>query len=594
MASARPTPPIPTPTTPPRLLDGSEWFLARATLALRRSLRFVKFWVPIVGGLALLALLVPLATSDPAAPARARLQRQAADTLRSAGRLRTAEFAVAAAESALVAARNVATTPAPRDVARPAPVVAAPVVRSIEPSVAEFERLITEARQLRTPPSWLAVAAHPAVNSGPRMRSLADTLAGLVAQQEALGSGPQREQQIDEIARRISRTGYTIIAIAENKRDELIAAGTTTVAPAPAVTTPVLTPIAPRARTAAVKPDTARVFATLLAARDTLAQIRRQHDSLRTIVTALAGEAIMPSKSSLAAATPAIALFVLLFAGLAIRLGGALSHEMRAPTVAHAAEATAVFGSPVLATVRDALLDGPARFRPSGVDPFRMLYLGLTATGTRARTAIVTGSDPTIAAAAAARLAIAAAADHRTTLAIDLDPSEIALARTFRERPEPGFTDALAGAFRWKDVARPVGSSDGLPITLMPAGTERDDVSPATTMETLREEFTKFRTQFELTIVVCPLDRVGTALALLPASPVIHTAVAGETPVDRLMEEGSAVRAQDRRVQGLVLWDAPRPELPTRAELAALLSKRKGRTPGGSFEAVRRAIREPN
>lgn len=592
MVSARPTPPIPTSTTPPHLLEGSEWFFARASLASRRSLRFVKFWVPIVGGLALLALLVPLATSDPTAPARARLQRQAADTLRSAGRLRTAEFTVAAAESALVAARSVGTTTVPRDVARPAPAVAAPVVRSIEPSVAEFERLITQARQLRTPPSWLAVAAHPAVNAGPRMRSLADTLAGLVAQQEALGSGPQREQQINEIARRISRTGYTIIAIAENKRDELIASGTTAVAPAPAVTTPVLTPIAPRV--VALRPDTARVFATLLAARDTLSQIRRQHDSLRTIVIALAGEAIAPATSSLAAATPAIALFVLLVAGLAVRLGAALSQEMRAPTIAHAAEATAVFGSPVLATVRDALLDGPARFRPSGVDPFRMLYLGLTATGTRARTAIVTGSDPTITAATAARLAIAAAADHRTTLAIDLDPTEIALARTFRERPEPGFTDALAGAFRWKDVARPVGSSDGLPITLMPAGTERDDVSPAMTLEALREEFTKFRSQFELTIIVCPLDRVATALALIPTSPVIHTTVAGETPVTRLMEEGAAVRTQTSRVQGLVLWDAPRPELPTRAELAAQLSKRKGRTPGGSFEAVRRAIREPN
>jgi len=593
MASARPTPPIPTPTTPPHLLTGSEWFFARSSLALRRSLRFIRLWVPIVGGLALLALLVPLATNDPAAPARARLQRQAADTLRSAGRLRTASFAVAAAESALVVARGVSVEPAPRTPPRPAPVAVAP--RALDPSVAEFERLIAEARQLRNPPAWLAVAAHPAVSAGPRMRALADTITALVARQEALESGPQREVQMNEIVRRLSRTGYTILAIAENRRVELVAQGAVAVTPSAAAVLPSPAPPVPeRTKVAAAKPDTARAFAVLVAARDTLAQIQRQHDSLRVLILGLANETVTPARSNWAAASPAIALFVLLIGGLAVRLGAALSREFKQPTVAHAAEAAAVSGSTVLATVRDALLDGPARFRPSGVDPFRMLYLGLTATGTRARTAIVTGSDPVIVAAAGARLAIAAAADHRTTLAIDLDPSQIALARTFRERPEPGFSDALAGAFRWKEVARPVGSSDGLPITLMPAGTERDDAVPESAQQSLRDEFVKFRSAYELTIVVCPLTKLADAVSLLPSSPVIHTAVVGETPVGDLMAEATALRAADRRVQGVVLWEAPRPELPTRAELAALLSKRKGRTPGGSFEAVRRAIKEPS
>jgi Mrp family chromosome partitioning ATPase len=240
------------------------------------------------------------------------------------------------------------------------------------------------------------------------------------------------------------------------------------------------------------------------------------------------------------------------------------------------------------------MLDGPARFHPSGIDPFRILYLGLTATGTRVRTAIVTGADPVIAAATGARLAIAAAADHRQTLVVDLDGANIPLSRTFRERAEPGMSDALARAFTWREVARPVGSSDGLTITLLPAGTEREDLAVGAELEELLESFVRFRSGFELTIIVAPPGRIALAARLVDAGPVILTVAAAETSLADLEVEVGQVRAAGHRLQGMVLWDAPRPELPSRAELAALLSKRKGRTPGGSFEAVQRAISADN
>jgi hypothetical protein len=225
------------------------------------------------------------------------------------------------------------------------------------------------------------------------------------------------------------------------------------------------------------------------------------------------------------------------------------------------------------------------------VDPFRMLYLGLTSTGTRARTTIVTGRDPTIVAAVAARLAVSAAADHRTTLVMDVDPVSIALSRTFRERAEPGLTDALAGAFTWREVARPVGSSDGLSITIVPAGTERDDLPTGDALAAAREDLTRFRSPFEFTILVVPLDRLELARALVEASPLVLSASVGATAVDRFTKDGAALKASgEQRVHGTVLWDAPPPELPSRAELAALLSKQKNRTPGGSFAAVKKAI----
>jgi len=106
----------------------------------------------------------------------------------------------------------------------------------------------------------------------------------------------------------------------------------------------------------------------------------------------------------------------------------------------------------------------------------------------------------------------------------------------------------------------------------------------------LATEFERLQAAHELTLAVAPLSGLELAMSLLPGSPVLLTAVAGETPIDALVTAVAAQRNAGRRVAGLVIWDAPRPVLPSRAELAAELSKRKGRTPGGSFEAVRAVI----
>jgi Mrp family chromosome partitioning ATPase len=452
---------------------------------------------------------------------------------------------------------------------------------------------IDEARRLRTVGAWLAVAERPEVSFGPRMRSLADTLRALSAARDTLPPGLSRDRELSELTQRIGRTGYTILAIAENRRLDLDARGDSVAPAQPEPPAPIPTPAARPARAAEdERPDTVEVGPVLRSARDSASRARAVHDSLGTVLRLLDSTLAATPPSRLAAGTPALALFGVLIVGLLLRFAVALAGEMRAPSLASPREAESLAGVPVLATVRDALLDGPARFRPSGVDPFRMLYLGLTATGTRTRTAIVIGTDPVITAAVGARLAIAAAADHRATLILDLDPAQIALARVLRERAEPGLTDALAGSFRWKEVARPIGSSDGLPITILPSGTERDDFATGEALDRLLEEFAKFRAGFELTILVGPPSAVDLAQSLVGPSPLMLTTSTGDTPVERFGAECTALRAEGRRPHGVILWDAERPTLPSRAELAALVSQRKGRTPGGSFEAVRRAIRD--
>ncbi len=571
--------------TPPPARAAPRSIGPRAALALRRSRRFLRFWGIGIGTLVVAALVIPISGERSGTLDRARLGRLAADTLRAAQRLRQAEAELAAAESLLIEARRPRPTSPVRTVERPA-VRPSSAAAGSDPTLSAFATLIDEARRVRTVATWLAVADHPAVSAGPRMRSLADSIRTLEARLADVPAGPDRDAQVSALRQRLGRYGYTVLAIADNRRRELAAAGVTAVAPAPP---PVAAPTTGDEPPVAVT-DTLPLLARADTARAALATAQQAHDSVSAVLRAqltLNGAAAEPGGSR--SLVPAILLVVLLVAGGLVRFGAALRAELAAPTIAGTREAEEIARARVLTHVRAPMLDGPARFRPSGVDPFRLLYLGLTATGTRARSAIVTGSDPVIAAAAGARLAIAAAADHRNTLIVDLDPAHVALARIFRERAEPGATDALARAFQWREVARPVGSSDGLPITMIPAGTERDDL-PVELDGELLEAFARFRAHFELAIVVTAPSRLAIATAVLEGAPVLLTAVVGETPLSVLAASADAIRSAGRKLLGVVLWDAPPPALPSRAELAALLSKRKGRTPGGSFEAVQRAI----
>ena len=597
-----PTPPSETPNKsfPPHQTHGKVWIGARASLAVRRSARFAKVWSITFAALTLLALLVPLLGRDPTAAARATNGQLAADTLRSAQRLRDAVSAVAAAESLQAAARSEAAASRIAVTPPPAPAVAIPMVnartRAGSPALAELSARIERARRERTISAWIAVSEDQSLSRGPRMRGLVDSLRASDARAGELDRGAGSTTERDELRRRTERAGRTIVAIAENRRAELEAVARDS----GSVAAPVAAPAPERAAAVNAEPatrasDTTASRATLRAAQEALADARRTHDSLTAALREqVAASVPREGGPSLASASPAIAMVSFLLLGLLVRFATAMSREMNAPTLADAGEAERLARAPVLTTVREAMLDGPARFHPSGIDPFRILYLGLTATGTRVRTAIVTGADPVIAAATGARLAIAAAADHRQTLVVDLDVPNIPLSRTFRERAEPGMSDALASAFTWREVARPVGSSDGLTITLLPAGTEREDLAVEAELEELLDSFVRLRSGYELTIIVAPPGKIALAAQLIEAGPVILTVAAGETSLADLEREVGQVRAAGHRLQGMVLWDAPRPELPSRAELAALLSKRKGRTPGGSFEAVQRAISPGN
>jgi hypothetical protein len=522
------------------------WLGARLTLALRRTRRFARWWLSIGGAATVVALLVPVAMGDPQAELQLAVEQAAADTLRSAAALTRARARAAAADSTLAAALT-ATPSGPLRAPRP--------VAAAEGSLAQA---IAIARVARARDAVLALAAHPALVPGPRMRATADSLRRATSSVE------------------MQRLAGVIIAMAEYRQRTL---------GEPSVAAPPPRPLAP------ASVDTASIAAIVRVERDSVAAAERAYADAQRRLEA-AAEQVAAARATVPVLSPGLALMALVLLGFLVRTGFALLQELGEPRLAHPLEAERAVGAPALSLVRDGLPEGPLRFRPSGVDPFRVLYLHLTSTGTRTRAVVVTGEDHVVVAAVGARLAIAAAADHRTTLVAEWDTEQIALARVFRDHPEPGVSDAMAGAFTWREVARNVGSSDGLSIAMLPAGTTRDAVPAERRLDALAD-FQRFREHFEFSIVAVALRDLADARALLPDAPVVLCATLGVTTVAGLQRASEVVEAGADPIHSLVLWDAPVPELPSRAELAAWLSKRKGRTPGGSFKAVQEAIKKP-
>jgi Mrp family chromosome partitioning ATPase len=537
--------PSPRPRPPLQPLQGSAWLGARLTLALRRTRRFTRWWLGFGATVVVVALLLPVAASESAATSRVALEQATADSTRVAQRRIATAQALADADTILRAARA--------ELRRPGSRQAAPD----DPRLRSLDAALRAARAQQSTAAYLALADDPAVRFGPRMQAAADSL------------------RIASDAAEIERLGAVIVGIGQFRRNAIAAERAQAEAPAEG-------PLA----------DTASLAARVRALTDSLARVDSALTAVRADV-AVAADRVTDAQAALPPVSPVLLALATVGLGLLLRIGFALAREMQSPRLALVQEVERAVGAPVLAHVRDALPEGPMRFRPSGVDPFRVLYLGLTSTGTRARALIVAGADSVIVAAVSARLAIAAAADHRTTLIGELDPEQVALARVFRDHAEPGFTDALAGAFKWREVARPVGSSDGLSILMIPAGTTRDLESEAAAREDVYATFATFRDGFEFTIIAVTLRDLAEAKRLLPGAPVVVCATLGETPVASFTAEGATIQADGQKIHSVVLWDAPRPVLPSRAELAAYLSKRKGRTPGGSFKAVQEATKKP-
>jgi hypothetical protein len=233
--------------------------------------------------------------------------------------------------------------------------------------------------------------------------------------------------------------------------------------------------------------------------------------------------------------------------------------EIRTPTIAHAREVERITGLPVLAvsTAFRVPREGRARLQAGdGVDPFRMVYLSLTASGTQEHAVCVTGDALLYTVAVAARLAVSAAADERATLLVDLAPGVPSASAFLGWRDEPGFTEAIAGVRLWREVARPVGASEGLAIDVIPAGRPRQDTTASVQNEIARGELTAFLEEYDFTVLVAPTTAaVGVAATACRKPPTIVVARTAQTRLLALQATILDLHAAGAAVHGILLVD---------------------------------------
>lgn len=506
-------PGMPRPTASP--IPRAEWLAARALLASRRLRPFVPFGI---GAFALVFATV-FAVRGPLASRAAAAQRAAGraiaveqDTVPLITGLEAARAALVERDSALRARQFQAEARA----ASPSLSTASRRDRDLlRLMLGQLDGSLDRAAKAPLPASYRELANTPALRSTGGVQSLVDTLDRLDSARQSLDPlvAPQRE--FAELSQRANLLGGALQGMGQLRRAALVRQIAVLEAGEDAFAVKRVRPV-----------DTATVRIARDSARQQVSHAIAQLRGMRqwhADVQSRADSAARARAARILGASPFAAAFSALVTVMVLGFTLTVVAESRAPTIAYAREVERLTTLPVLAVVDRFRIprEGRARLQAgSGIDPLRMVYLALTASGTRVRTVCVTGDSGPITTAIAARLAVSAAADECATLVVDLAAGTPAASAYFGWRDEPGFTEAIAGVQLWREVARPIGASDGMAIDVIPAGGPRQDTEASVAGETTRGEFIRFIGEYDFAVLVAPT----------PASAVLASAACGGPP----------------------------------------------------------------
>jgi Mrp family chromosome partitioning ATPase len=418
---------------------------------------------------------------------------------------------------------------------------------SLRTTSTQLAAALDRAAKAPLPSSYRALGDTRALQQLGAVQVLIDTLAILERARQALDPVEAPQSEFAQLSRRANAIGGSLQAIGQARLSairrqlaEIDASG-----PARAVAADTMRA---RAQRDTARWDVARAESVLRDARQWHASARAQADS-----------AAHARAEQMLGASPVVVAVSVLLIMLVLAFTSAVLVEARTPTIAHAREAERLAGVPLLGVAGRFRVprEGRARLQAGvGVDPFRMVYLALTASGTKERIVCITGDEAATTVAVACRLAVSAAADERATLLVDLAPGVPGASAYLGWRDEPGFTEAIAGVRLWREVARPVGASEGLSLEVIPAGSPRQDSDASVRDDSAREEFERFLAEYDVIVLVAPsAAAVDCAVAVCGQPLTIMTAQIARTKLQRLREDMVRLRGSGARVHGLLLVD---------------------------------------
>lgn len=539
------------PSTRPNPLSRADWFAARALLASRRLRPFVPVGLLVFALVFATAFVVGRLLSNRAASvqrAAGRTQRAQHDTFPLVTETRAARSSLASRDSTFQALLF-------RLEARTATPALAPEVQhardSLRTLLVQLDGALDRATKAPLAASYRALANAGAMGATASVRDLLDSLDVVDRARLMLGPAEAAQREFAQLTQRANAIGELLQEIGQARR----AAMARQIAALERSGAGIDRSASLAGDSAAVRLARDNARARLMGAEALLREARQWHATEH----ARADSAVRARPVHLLGASPAVAATAALLVTGVLLFTLTVTAEARRPTIAHGREAERVTGVPALGTAHPWHLprEGLARLRLSaGIDPFRMVYLALTASGTRERTVCITGDDPEVVAAVVGRLAVSAASDERATLVVDVASGTPSATHYFRERHEPGFSEAIAAVRLWREVARPVGAGEGLGLDVVPAGARRTDTAESVAMESNRREFHLFASEYDFTIVAVPTsESLATAMTLWTRPATIYVARIAQTRLDTMIAEVRALQHAALDLHGILLVD---------------------------------------
>jgi len=543
---------------------------ARARNALRRPV-FIGA-VSIVTFIASLVALVVV----PQQARRAAVQMRPAtaqrpDTEPTAAALREAERQVAAADSALVAARNeisrlIATTATANatdtfPTGEPISGMTRSVRDSLGAQVAQLGRLLARAENAPLLGSYRALAEAPALRNDPRVKLLLDSLVEIERERESYNAVGGVDPMFVALTARANELGRGIEAVAVARRADL---RRTMEALAPAQ--PSLADITANGPL----PDTLQRIAEAGAARAAAAGVANRLARERAELQRLdARETRARELANLGASPPAMLAAALIF-GAVIGFGVALVDEIRHPRVADAYEVERATGVRVLGVISP-LPPSPERGRRSsdraappyidpGADGHQLIYLHIATAGTNVLMLTVTGDNPAVSAVVGINFAAIAADEARSTLLIDTDAAASTVSAALRLRPSPGLSGLVSEKLSWPESVRSVRIGRESAIDVVPTGPGAPTFQAVSSL--LQNDAGRLARRYDSIVIVSAAEQVVNGLpSVLPIPDVVYCVRTGQTPIARLKRALDDIERTGGRIRGIVLWNAPDPIL---------------------------------
>lgn len=542
------------------------WMAARAKNALRRLSVLAGVGAAVFVIAIIAFVLVPKKASRRARVVASQIEPKLDSTATVQLRSRSIA-AMVSADSGLAAARGARDTTSvfTADTLSPALVARRD---SLSEAVTHLNTLLQVVSEAPLPSSYRRLAQDPAVASDPQVPPLLDSLAAIERDRAAYGNVGGADPGFAALSARASAIGRIVTGVATDKRNRL-RAELASLRPAPP-------PVTPTAFTDTMRflNQKAEAIRAVTSANAEIAKIRGQNQRVDAQVERARDLANL-------GAPPWAMLAAALVLAAALGFAGSLAFELQRPTIADAREAQQVAKERVLTVIRPAppVVERGRRSVDVSAPPlidvisdaYRTLYLHIASVGAGLPIITVTGDEPEIVATVAANLAASAAYEARSALLVDVDASTCSVAGVLRVPPDPGLSGVLAGTASWAEAIRPTTIGRDRPLDVLPSGTKRTGMLEPHVTEHVKSELAALQRRYDFIIIAAPTSYVQrTGTSIIPSDEILLTARIARTSLESLRTAAEVLRGVDRRIQGLVLWDAPFPQLESKEELVRL------------------------